>query len=237
VNLQSIAKASPRRASSNSATRARNGTQRALSFGHELPRVPRRYGQWAGAAFFIVLCVLLAGWFWQQQRGLEPVLVMGHAVSVGSRVTADDLKAVEVSGVTGAISSHDSSQVVGRTAAVGLVKGQILTTGMVTDDPVPGAGERVVGMELDATHAPAGLQPGDLVEVLAVPVAGNSGGSEDLGDPTVLAATATVLSASAVEGAGTRMTLLVPAAVAEEVAAYVSAGRVALIEAPIGGDD
>ena len=44
-------------------------------------------------------------------------------------------------------------------------------------------------------------------------------------------------SATAIEGAGTRLTLLVPEPVAERVTAYVAAGRVALVQAPIGGDE
>ena len=39
-----------------------------------------------------------------------------------------------------------------------------------------------------------------------------------------------------VEGAGTRLALVVPDSVAERVTAYVAAGRVALVQAPIGGD-
>jgi hypothetical protein len=39
-----------------------------------------------------------------------------------------------------------------------------------------------------------------------------------------------------VEGAGTRLALVVPESVAERVTAYVAAGRVALVQSPIGGD-
>jgi hypothetical protein len=53
----------------------------------------------------------------------------------------------------------------------------------------------------------------------------------------VLANRATVASAELIEGAGTRLTLLVPDAVGERVTAYIAAGRVALLQAPIGGDD
>ncbi len=48
---------------------------------------------------------------------------------------------------------------------------------------------------------------------------------------------ATVASAAAIEGAGTRLTLVVPEPVAERVTAYVAAGRVALVQAPVGGDE
>ena len=189
-----------------------------MSLGHDLPRVPRRYGQWAGAVLFVVMAVLLAGWFWQQKSDQRPVLAIAEPVPAGSVITAKDLEIIEVSGVKGAIPSADSDTVIGSTAAVGLVDGQILTRDMVTADPLPGPSERVVGLQLEATRAPAGLAPGDL------------------DDPTVLAPSATVASAVAIEGAGIRLTLVVPEPVAERVTAYVAAGRVALVQAPVGGD-
>lgn len=207
-----------------------------MSLGHDLPRVPRLYGQWAGAVLFVVMAVLLAGWFWQQKSDQRAVLVIAEPVPAGDVITTEDLGIIEVSGVTGAISSAESGSVVGSTAAVGLVDGQILTRNMVSTDPIPGPGERVVGLQLDATRAPAGLTPGDAVVVLAVPPAGDPSTPEDLDDPTVLAPNATVASADVIEGAGIRLTLLVPESVAERVTAYVAAGRVALVQAPIGGD-
>lgn len=206
------------------------------SLGHDLPRVPRRYGQWAGAVLFVVMAVLLAGWFWQQKSDREEVLAVAHPVPAGTVIAADDLKVAAVAGVTSTISSDDAASVIGSTAAVGLVEGQILTPDMVTSKPLPGPGERMVGLQLDATRAPTGLRPGDVVLVLAVPPAGDPSSPAELDDPTVLAPQATVASAEVIEGAGTRLALVVPDSVAERVTAYVAAGRVALVQAPIGGD-
>ncbi|MGK2876888.1 MAG: SAF domain-containing protein [Nocardioides sp.] len=185
----------------------------------------------------MVVAILLAGWLWQQKGDRISVLVVDHAVPAGATVTANDLTVSEVSGVDNAIASTDSDQVVGAIAAVGLVKGQILTYDMVTRTPIPGTDQRIVGMELDAPHAPTGLRPGDAVEVLAVPPIGDPGTTAELDDPPVLAADATVVTVRVVRGSGTRLTVLVPVAVADRVAAYVAAGRVALVQAPIGGDD
>jgi SAF domain-containing protein len=210
--------------------------QRTQPLGHDLPRVPRRYGQWAGAVLFVVMAVLLAGWFWQQKSDRDEVLAVAHPVAAGTVIKVDDLKVVAVAGVTSTISSEDVASVVGSTAAVGLVEGQILAPDMVTSTPLPGPGERVVGLQLDATRAPSGLLPGDGVVVLAVPPAGDPSSPAELDDPTVLAPKATIASAEVVEGAGTRLALVVPEPVAERVTAYVAAGRVALVQAPIGGD-
>jgi Flp pilus assembly protein CpaB len=206
------------------------------TLGHDLPRVPRRYGQWAGAVLFVVMAVVLAGWFWQQNSDRHEVLAVAHPVPAGTVITPDDLKVDAVAGVTSTISSEDAASVVGSTAAVGLVEGQILTRDMVTSKPLPGPGERVVGLQLDATRAPTGLLPGDVVVVLAVPPSGDPSSPEELDHPMVLAPRAVVASAEVVEGAGTRLALVVPDSVAERVTAYVAAGRVALVQAPVGGD-
>jgi hypothetical protein len=216
---------------------SRTTKQRTQSLGHDLPRVPRRYGQWAGAVLFVVMAVLLAGWFWQQKGDQRAVLVIAEPVPAGSVITAKDLAIIEVSGVEGAIPSADGDTVIGSTATVGLVDGQILTSDMVTSDPLPGPGERVVGLQLDATRAPAGLAPGDVVVVIAVPPEGDPSTPSDLDDQTVLAPSTTVASAAEIEGAGIRLNLVVPEPVAQRVTTYVAAGRVALVQAPAGGDE
>jgi hypothetical protein len=218
------------------ADRTRASQAKPSSLGRDLPRVPRRYGQWAGAVLFVVMAVLLAGWFWQQRDDRVAVLAIADPVAAGEVINADDLQVIEVSGVTGAIGSGDSASVIGSTAAVELVEGQVLTRDMVTSEPIPGPGERVVGLQLDSTRAPAGLVPGDVVIVVAVPPAGDPSTPDDLDSPEVLADRATVASAELIEGAGTRLTLLVPDAVGERLTAYIAAGRVALLQAPIGGD-
>lgn len=182
------------------------------------------------------MAVLVAGWLWQQRSDRIPVLVTSHAVAAGAVITPGDLKIVDIAGVPGALSSSQSRAVVGSTAAVGLVAGQVLTGDMVTRDPIPGPGERVIGLQLDATRAPSGLVAGDVVSIVAVPPSGDPSTPELLDSPTVLTSSAKVETAQLIEGAGTRLTLLVPDAVADRVASYVAAGRVALVQAPIGGE-
>lgn len=203
----------------------------------EVPRVPRRYGQWAAAVLFVLVAVLVAGWLWQQRSDRQEVLAVVHAVPAGSVITSDDLKVIEVAGLDDSIAASDVNDVAGSTAAVGLVAGQVLTPDVVAANPVPGKGERVVGLDLDATRAPVGLQAGDVVMVLAVPPAGDASAPDDLESPTVLAEAATVLSADHIEGAGTRLTLVVAQDVAARVASFGAAGRVALVQTPLGGDN
>ena len=199
--------------------------------------MPRRYGQWAAAVLLVLVSVLAAGWLWQQKSERIEVLAVSHEVPAGSVIAGGDLKLVEFAGVQGAISATQANEVVGRTAVVGLVRGQVLSVAMLTDDPVPAAGERVVGVQVDGTRAPGGLAPGDRVSVVAVPPTGDASSPSVLAAPTVLADTAAVQSVDVVEGAGTRISLVVPSGVADKVASFGAAGRVALVQGPLGGDD
>lgn len=202
----------------------------------DLPRMPRRYGQWAAAVLFVLVTVLAAGWLWQQKSDRVEVLAMADAVPVGSVIERGDLKLVQVAGVEGAIGIGEVDNIVGSTAAVGLVPDQVLNRDMLTTDPIPGPGERVVGVELDATRAPGGLTPGDVVTVLAAPPSGDPSTPAELESPTVLAERVSIVSVTTVEGAGTRLTLVVPEADANQVAAFGAAGRIAVLQAPTGGD-
>lgn len=200
------------------------------------PRAPRRYGQWSAAVLFVLVSVLLAGWLWQHKSDRQDVLALARPVPAGSVITAADLTVIDVAGLREGILAEDASTIEGSTAAVGLVPGEVLTSAMVTRDQVPAPGERVIGLELDATRAPVGLQPGDQVEVLAAPPSGDAGNPAQLGSPLVLSDQATVVSSDDVEGTGTRFTILVGSDSADRVASFGAAGRVALVQAPLGGD-
>ncbi|WP_148077048.1 SAF domain-containing protein [Nocardioides aurantiacus] len=205
--------------------------------GRGVPRVPRRYGQWAGAVLLVLVSVLLAGWLWQQKSDRVEVLAVSRQVPAGSVIGSGDLAVVEVAGVGGAVPSARVGEVLGRTTVVGLVPGQLLDAAVLTSDPVPAAGERVVGVQVDGTRAPGGLAAGDRVSVVAVPPTGDASSPSELDDPTTLAASAVVRSVDVVEGAGSRIALVVPDEVADTVASFGAAGRVALVQAPLGGDD
>jgi hypothetical protein len=171
----------------------------------------------------------------------ESVLALGEPVSKGQVIARDDLVTTSVSGVSGAIPVSEIDTVVNQTAAVDLVDGQILTSQMFAASAVPASGEATVGLALDPARVPgAGLDPGDVVDVIAVP--GGDTAQKDpaaLDTPEVLAADASVYS---VEGAATAggqvlVTLVVDAADAARISAYSTQNRVAVVEtAPAGAE-
>ena len=186
---------------------------------------------------FVLAAVLGAGWVWTQKGDRVDVLAVTHAVPAGATLQRGDLRSVAVAGVDGAIPVADAGSAVGKTTTVGLVPGQLVTDAALTPRPVPAAGQRMVGLLLDSARAPAGLAPGDVVQVLEAPPSGDANGTpRSLAHPQVLAGRATVYAAALSDGGATRLSVLVPATEAHTVAEYGASGRVTVVQAPIGGD-
>ena len=171
----------------------------------------------------------------------ESVLAIGQPVAKGQVIERGDLVSTSVSGVGGAIPVGDLDTVVGQTAAVDLVAGQILTPAMFAGTPVPGEGQSVVGLALDPTRVPgAGLEPGDQVDVIAVPGGdrAQTGRRDALDAPEVLAEGAEVydVGGAATAGGQVLVTLVVDADDAARIAAYSTQNRVAVVETAPSGD-
>jgi hypothetical protein len=191
------------------------------------------------AALLVIGCGLGVAAWGLSVGDKASVLAVGAPIAKGHVLDREDLVSVSVSGVDGAIPVENVDQVVGQAAAVDLVEGQVLTDGMVTSSPVPGEGEAIIGLALDLTRVPgAGLQPGDQVDVIAVPNSeGAPAGGKDaaLDSPEVLAVSAEVYEVGGEAGAGSQvlLTLIVDEADASRVAAYSTQNRVAVVETAI----
>lgn len=167
------------------------------------------------------------------------VFAVAKPVPRGHVIERNDLVSQSVAGVDGALPIGEASEVVGSTTAVDLVAGQILTESMLTKSPLPAAGESVVGLSLDASRAPtAGLEPGDTVNVLAVPDSEGQGRGDQaaLDAPQVLAEDATVFAVDLQPNQSGQLmvTLVVAADEAAQVAAYSTQNRLAVIEVAPG---
>ena len=130
-------------------------------------------------------------------------------------------------------------EVVGRTAAVELRPGTLLTGEEVTDAVIPGAGEQVVGVAGRPGQLPArGLRSGDRVLVVPVPGDQARGGAATPGDvgPVGEPVPARVVQVGPADADGTvTVDVVVGEALGLRVAALASTGRIALVLQPAGG--
>lgn len=191
----------------------------------------KRWGPWRVAAVVALLVVLVtvaavglvtpAGGWWG-----EPVLVVARPVPVGQLITAADVRVERLRLPRGVarVPAGTVEQVVGRPAAVPLAAGMLLAPEHV------GAVQLPVGQALTAVAVPAppsGLTPGCRVRVLVADRAAADGGGAGV------AVWATVVAVEAGEGAaGAVVSLLLPRAQAERLAAAAAGGSVALV---VGG--
>ena len=194
---------------------------------------PKRTGLLVAAALMVIVFGLGFALLLSQAGEKTSVLTIREPVSKGQVVERENLVSKQVAGASGAIETADVGTVIGKTAAVDLVAGQILNREMITGDPIPGQGKATVGLSLDPSRVPsAGLKPGSVVNVVAVPD-GESGGPDDsLNTPPLLAEAAEVYSVdgAAKEGGGLLVTLIVDADESARLAAYSTRNRVAVVE-------
>jgi hypothetical protein len=208
----------------------------ALGAPRSLPGAPRRYGQWAGTVLFIVVMGLGAGYLYMAKGSTTEILVLDREVAAGQAIGEDDLGSAQIAGVADAVAIEDLGDVVGLRALTGLVPGQVLTHGALTDEPVPGRGERVVALRLEVGRVPGTLTAGSRVNVLAVPPAGDAWDLEALDTPLSLTAGARVHDVREAVDGSVVVSLLVAESEADQVAAYSSAGRVTVVQASVAGE-
>lgn len=124
------------------------------------------------------------------------MLALSSTVKAGQVITAGDLRSVQVAAGAGVavIPASEQSSVLGRTAAVTLTAGSLLTRGELGASTVPGTGGAVVSVLVKFGAYPVDLAPGARVAVATgTTTASGAGGAVPLsGDPqaTVLAVTA-----------------------------------------------
>lgn len=205
-----------------------------LRFPQERRRSTGRLGQWLVAVLLVVTSVTAAAWLYMQKGSTTEVLVVSRAVAAGHVLSAEDLDTAEVSGASDAIAVVDADGAIGQIAVVALVPGQVLTRAALTSSPVPAVGERLVAMSLPAGRLPSGLAAGSAVEVLAAPAPGQGGAEAELKTPEVLAPESIVFDVATSDDGTLVVTLRVPDAVADTVAAHSAAGRVTLVQVPVG---
>jgi len=183
----------------------------------------------------LLVVVLALAFMWLQLRADQTVSVLAVArpVAAGQVIAAADLRTAQVVPDPGVrlVAASRAATVVGRTAAVPLVAGALLSPDQVGPAAWPAPGEAVVALPLKPGRIPAGIAPGARVRVLTVVAADSPAGDTDEQD----GALATVVEvADGVDASGTVVvSLLLKAAEAGRVAA--SGGEATLVLLGPGG--
>jgi hypothetical protein len=151
-------------------------------------------------------------------------------VGAGQQFTPDAMEEVQIAD-TGIdfVSWSQRERVLDTFAAVTILPGTLLTSDMgVTASKELGPGKAKVGLALKPGQMPAGLKPGDRVQVVHVP--GRGGEAES----RVLAQSALVFSVGdkSRSGGSGQITVIVETQVSPVILQYASSGEVAVAELP-----
>jgi hypothetical protein len=210
-----------------------------MSTGQRLPVPPReRRPALAALAVLLILSGALTSAYLVMASGERVSAIrISQPVAAGQRIPAGALEEVQI-GNTGIefISWSERARVTRAYAAVTLVKGALLTNGMVTQDDAAAGGRVIVGLALKPGQLPAGgLQPGDRVSLYGV------GGQNTVGvrAGTTLAEDAVVYGVTAggeqtLQSDQTMISVAVPPEQAPQVTLAASAGAVAVALIPAG---
>ena len=167
----------------------------------------------------------------------EEVLVVAQPLAAGQMLTTADLQSAQVStgsGVQVVLASEEAS-VVGRSVAVPLVPGTLLTRTEVGSATAVGSDSDVVAVGLKSGAYPPDLAPGDRVQVVPVSSSsagsGSESGSVDATNGTPVSATVLAVQEAATESDNpTVFSLQVSKGDADEVAALAAVEQASLIQ-------
>ena len=212
-----------------------------LAEGHRIP-VPPRERKPAMAALAVLLIVggaLVSAYLVLASSRRVPVIRVAAPVAAGQQIPPSALEEVQVSatGDLDYIPWRDRAKVTSTYAAVTLVKGALLTNGMISTAASAAKGTVVVGLALKPGQVPAGgLQPGDRVALYAVAA---QGGQSSVQAGSVLAPVATVYDVvqagqNNVQSDQMQVSVTVPADQAPLVTQAASANAVAVAVLPAG---
>lgn len=145
---------------------------------HRRPRVPRQRRVWLGLLAAVLVAAGVGGnvALVSNLDERESMVVLTHPVAWGHRVTEHDVSTVDLfpSAAQHALTEDQWRATAGRVATRALQPGQLLRSGDLSSQQVPGPGQEVLGLRLSPGRYPAaGLSPNDPIQVVPV----DSGGS------------------------------------------------------------
>ncbi|MBO3085511.1 SAF domain-containing protein [Cellulomonas fengjieae] len=196
-----------------------------------LPPAPRERRPMlaALAVLLIVGGAAVAGLLALRADERVPMLAVSKDVAAGSQIGEDDLHSVPVAADgTLLVPASQMADVVGKYARVKLSEGQLLDVSMLGDSGPLKDGMVAVGADIEPGRMPAsGLQPGDIVQLVAVTdAAGRVLVPDALVSATRNKGAATTAGSA---GSGITATFIVDTADAPQVAAVASSGDLSVI--------
>jgi hypothetical protein len=207
------------------------------------PNKPRRNSPLIAVGVLLMVgCGLIAAVLQMRATSKTSVLAVAHQVPAGQLVKSSDLSTVTISGGTGlrAIAAADSAVVVGKTAAVTLMPGTLVTRSELAGASSVTRGKVVIGLSLKPGQVPtSNLRAGDQVLVVATgaaaqladPSSASSGSNSNSPQGAVLVRRATVFSVdgSSRNNDNTSVSILVDEADAPAIAGAGAANLVTLV--------
>jgi hypothetical protein len=162
------------------------------------------------------------------------VLALARDVPAGHVVVPGDLRIARISGSgVSALAASAQTMVVGETATSSLPAGTLLTSAMLTRDPVPAAGAQVVAVAVKSGLVPSAVTAGrDVSLVLITPLGGRSAGGSGAGGVLVPSARVVDVSTDPTTGS-TMLSVVVSSALAPQVAQASAGGELAVTLLPV----
>lgn len=186
------------------------------------PRRRRRWSRLAAGVVTILVCLfgfLAAASAVLGGHAIE-VLALSRAVAAGTPLTAGDLTVVSMHPAAGVatLPASEQAQLTGRTVAVPLTAGTLLSAADLGPPQYPPAGKAIVALALSAGAFPPQMQAGARVAVMDGHAASSGSGQQPAGPASVMTGVVTAITpGSGTGGTQTVVSLLVDTAAAPAV--------------------
>jgi len=199
-------------------------------------RAKRSWPVVAGSIALVVAGAVAGGMVYTSGSHTEKVFVVSQDVTRGSTIQKDDLTTIDIAQgqSTSGLSTSQASTIIGKTAAVDLPKGSLVTNSSITDQLAVPAGKALVGLALKPSQMPAQqLVAGDQIDIVPIADPNNPQATQQAAS-TVRA----VVSDTTKDEAGGVVIVdaYVPETSASDVTSRAAAGVVAIYLAPSKGD-
>lgn len=222
-----------------SASGARGSGKAPVSGSNRLPASRERRPALAALAVILILLGAAGSALIALRSGDRQDYVAINAASIapGHKIVEKDLARGDLAGKTAPmIPWSDRGKVLNKYSTGWLFRGQYLTEGNITAEPIP-AGGALVGVTLEAGRAPSmPLQGGDILQVVQVPASNQAGGTSSIlvDAAKVMDVSGGISDARTNANSTLNLTILVPTSKSTAVAAAAAAKTLVVVKLSAG---